>query len=166
MAIQAWRAISRAIQRQSTGRDFNVVNEKTYAAYGQVTWNGDLGSMKAQVVAGVRYEKTDVLSTSLVAIPTAIIWQSDNDFLRVIGDDTQPLSVSGGYDNVLPSLDFSINPTRDIKLRASFSRTLARADYGNLFSATSVTQPPRPIALGGVATGNSGNPKLAATGFR
>ncbi|RZJ30093.1 MAG: TonB-dependent receptor, partial [Brevundimonas sp.] len=42
----------------------------------------------------------------------------------------------------------------------SFSRTLARADYGALFSATTVNAPGRPTALGGEATGNSGNPNL------
>jgi TonB-dependent receptor len=143
-----------------TGSDFNVVEEKTFAVYGQVTLEGELGAWPYQVVAGVRYEDTDVESTSLIAVPTEIRWVSDNDFTRIVGAEVQPVTGEGGYDNVLPALDFSIEPREDIKLRASFSRTLARADYGALFSATSVNGPPRPTALGGEATGSSGNPNL------
>ncbi|MBU1345601.1 MAG: TonB-dependent receptor [Alphaproteobacteria bacterium] len=142
------------------GRDFNVVGEETWAVYGQFTLEGDLGSMPYQVVAGVRYESTDVTATSLVAVPTEIRWVSDNDFTRIVGPDVQPVSGEGSYDNVLPALDFSIEPRDDIKLRASFSRTLARPDFGNLFTATTVNGPPRPTALGGGATGTSGNPNL------
>lgn len=142
------------------GRDYNVVEEKTWAVYGQVTFEGLLGDMPIQVVAGVRYEKTDVDATSLVAVPTAIRWTADNDFTRVFGSDVSPVSGEGSYDNVLPSLDFSIEPREDVKLRASYSRTLARADFGNLFTATTVNAPARPTALGGEATGTSGNPDL------
>lgn len=143
-----------------TGRDFNVVAEQTFAIYGQVTLEGELGSWPYQVVAGVRYEDTEVESTSLIAVPTEIRWVSDNDFTRIVGATVQPVVGTGGYDNVLPAFDFSIEPREDLKLRASFSRTLARADYGALFSATTVNAPGRPTALGGEATGNSGNPNL------
>ncbi|WP_162238771.1 TonB-dependent receptor [Brevundimonas sp. Leaf363] len=143
-----------------TGQDYNTVAEDTWALYGQVTLEGDLGSWPYQVVAGVRYESTDVESTSLISVPTEIRWVSDNDFTRIVGATVQPVTGTGGYDNVLPALDFSIEPREDIKLRASFSRTLARADYGALFSATTVNAPGRPTALGGEATGNSGNPNL------
>lgn len=143
-----------------SGRDFNTVREKTWSIYGQLTWEGQIGWMPANMVAGVRYESTDVESTSLVAIPSEIRWVSDNDFTRIVGATVQPVSGEGSYDNILPSLDIAVEPTEDIKLRASWSRTLARADYGNLFAASSVNGPPRPTAIGGVATGNSGNPNL------
>ncbi len=142
------------------GRDYNVVGEKTWAVYGQVTFAGELGAMPIQVVAGVRYESTDVDAFSLVSAPTGIRWISDNDFIRTFGDDVTPVEGQGSYDNVLPSLDFSIEPRDDVKLRASFSRTLARPDFSNLFTATTVNAPGRPTVLGGEATGTSGNPGL------
>ena len=37
----------------------------------------------------------------------------------------------GGYDNVLPSLDFDIGLTDTLKARFSYSKTIARAEYGN-----------------------------------
>jgi len=138
----------------------NTVKEETWALYGQVTFEGELGTMPIQVVAGVRYENTDVLSTSIISRPSAIVWTSDNDFRVATGGAGTPNTGEGGYDNVLPSLDFSIEPREDVKLRASFSRTLARPDFGNLFANQNVGAPSRPTALGGQATGNSGNPNL------
>ncbi|MBX9617149.1 MAG: TonB-dependent receptor [Caulobacteraceae bacterium] len=143
-----------------SGQDFNVVQEQTTAIYGQLTWEGAVGTMPINMVAGLRYEQTDVLSTSLIAVPSEIRWTSDNDFTRIVGSQVQPVNGEGDYDNILPSFDFAIEPMEDVKVRASWSRTLARPDYGNLFAASSVNGPPRPTAIGGVATGNSGNPSL------
>jgi len=145
---------------QASGSSYNLVNEKTWAVYGQFSWRGDVGGMPATFLAGVRYEKTDVLSTADVTIPQAIIWTSDNDFTRISSANVQPVSQTGSYDNLLPSLDFSIEPMENVKLRASFSRTLARADYSNLFVSDSANGPARPTALGGVATGSSGDAGL------
>ena len=50
--------------------------------------------------------------------------------------------------------------TDEIKARASFSKTLARPAYNQLFNSTTVSAPKRPTALGGTPTGNSGNAKL------
>lgn len=143
-----------------TGQDFNTVEEETWALYGQVSWNGEIGTMPTSMTAGIRYESTDVNSTSLVAVPTEIRWTADNDFTRIVGAQVQPISGTGSYDYWLPALDFSIEPRDDVKLRASFSRTLARPDFGNLFAASTINAPGRPTAIGGVATGNSGNPNL------
>lgn len=143
-----------------TGQDFNTVEEETWALFGQVSWNGEIGAMPASMMAGVRYESTDVVSTSLVAVPTEIRWTADNDFTRIVGAQVQPITGEGSYDYWLPALDFSISPRDDVKLRASFSRTLARPDFGNLFAASTINPPGRPTAIGGVATGNSGNPNL------
>jgi TonB-dependent receptor len=143
-----------------TSQDNNSIQEKTWAIYGQATWSGDFGPMRANIVAGVRYERTNLRALSLIAVPTGITWTADNDFTVVVGNQINPFTGRNAYDNVLPAVDFSLEPSRNTKLRASFSRTLARPDFGNLFANTSVTQPPRPTAIGGVATGAQGNPRL------
>ena len=48
----------------------------------------------------------------------------------------------------------------DLVARVSYSKTLARPDYGNLFASESANGPNRPTALGRSATGNTGNPGL------
>jgi TonB-dependent receptor len=143
-----------------TGNDFDTVQEKIWSGYAQLGWKGDLMSVPAGIVAGARYEITNVTSTSLIATPDRIEWDSDNDFTRVLGTAITPLTRKGRYENLLPFLDFQIEPAQDLIARVSYSRTLARADYGNLFASQSANGPDRPSALGGIARGNAGNPNL------
>lgn len=144
-----------------TNQENNLVKEDIWSAYGQVTWKGELAGRRATLVAGARYERTKVRSTSLVAVPSAINWVSDNDFTLTVSNEVQPLSDGGSYNNFLPAMDFQVEIAKNFIGRFSFSKTIARPDYGNLFVASSVGTPPRPIALGGSASGSTGNARLA-----
>ncbi len=144
----------------SSGAADNRVRENIFSAYGQVTLREELASMPATLVAGLRYESTKSRSTSFITVPQAIVWQADNDFTPILSSTIQPVSGTGDYDNWLPSIDFSIEPMSGLVARASFSKSLGRSDYGSLFASASANQPNRPTALGGIPTGNSGNPGL------
>jgi TonB-dependent receptor len=143
-----------------TNNQDNRVKEKIWSAYGQVTWNGDLGSMKAQMVAGVRYERTTSESISQVVVPSGIRWVSDNDFTVNLSSTSSALDDKGTYDNILPSLDFRLDVAKDLVARLSYSKTIARPNYGDLFTTTTVGGPPRPTNNGGVPNANSGNARL------
>ena len=117
-------------------------------------------SRPVNIVAGVRYERTDSESVTLQGIPQNIVWTADNDFRAELSDDEQPVSGDNSYDHILPALDFSIDLTDDLKGRISFGRSIARPDFGSLFASTSTGNPNRPTALGGVPGGNAGNPQL------
>ncbi|WP_347302798.1 TonB-dependent receptor [Croceibacterium sp. TMG7-5b_MA50] len=147
-------------QRRVTSNDFDEVSEKILAVYAQTTFGFDIGGRDARITAGVRYENTKVDSVAQQAIPNAIIWTSDNDFSVNVGNDLQDVVADGEYNNLLPSIDFQIEPADDVVARVSYSRTLARPDYGNLFASTSAQAPGRPTALDGQATGTTGNPGL------
>lgn len=138
------------------------VKEKIWAGYVQFTWKGDFMGRPAGVVAGVRYENTKVTSNSIVTQPDRIAWVSDNDFTTVLSSATVQIQAEGEYNNLLPAIDFQIEPMDNLLARVSYSRTLARPDYGVLFASRSVdnNNPNRPTATGGVATGTSGNPGL------
>jgi TonB-dependent receptor len=144
------------------GNQNNAVAEKIWAAYGQVTLNTELGSHKVNVVAGVRYEHTSTTSTSVITPPSALRWDADNDFTTVLATSTIPYSVSSSYEHILPALDFSIDLTDKLKARVSYGKTIARPDFGSLFSAVSIgsNNPNRPTYLGGIANATSGNPNL------
>lgn len=142
------------------GQQNNEVKENVWAAYAQVSANFQLLGRPANIVAGVRYEHTSLTATSLVSVPTAIRWDADNDFTRIVGSQTQPVTGSNTYDNILPALDFSVDVTNTVKGRVSYGRTLARPDFGFLFSAATANTPNRPTALGGIPGGSSGNPQL------
>ena len=147
-----------------TGSDFDEVGEKVWSVYGQITWKGEIAGRTANLVFGTRYEETRVRSRALQVAPTAILWQSDNDFANLLPSiaSATPVQVqqSGRYTNLLPSVDFNIEVIDNVIARASASRTLARPDYGNLFASTTVGGPTRPTALDGVGTGSSGNANL------
>ena len=144
------------------GNANNMVEEKIWAAYAQVDLNGTMLGRPWNVVAGVRYEHTDSISTSIIQVPQTVVWQADNDFGTTLSSDYQPNSVKNSYDHILPALDFSVDLTDTLKGRVSYGKTIARTDFSNLFSNVSIGDhtPNRPTAIGGIPTATSGNPLL------
>ena len=140
----------------------NKIVEKTQAVYVQWDQDFDIGSMPAHVAVGARYEKTDVESTSVIQIPSAVRWMSNNDFGIDVSSDKQPFSQKASYNYLLPNLDFSINLTDDIKARASYSETIARAPYGNLYAGATPGGPSGSVLFGEQyrGGGSSNNPAL------
>lgn len=164
-AVDLYEALSAAYAARGnpvniTGDEFDIVEEEIYAGYAQLSWRGDLAGAPARVVGGVRYEHTQLQSTALITVPQAIVWVSDNDFTRIASATVQPVSQSNEYDYLLPAIDFQIEPMDNLVARVSYSRTLSRPDFGALFASQAAQTPPRPTALGGTATGDSGNPGL------
>lgn len=136
------------------------VGEKIWSTYGQLTWNGELAGHRAQLVAGLRYERSRSQSTSVQLVPQSITWTADNDFNVIPSATSQPVRAKNRYNNLLPSMDFRLELMDNLTGRVSFSRTIARTEYNNLFSATNVGGPNRPTANGGVPTASRGNPFL------
>ena len=138
----------------------NTVKEDILSLYAMATMDGEIGGFEANLVVGARYERTDVTSISLQSVPEQILWTSDNDFRIQLGTNTEALSEDHTYESFLPNLDVSLNITDDLKARASYSMTLARPAYNQMYTATSIGAPGRPTYLGGVASGSRGNAKL------
>lgn len=142
-----------------TNIELNMVEEDVLAAYFQFTLEGELGGFPTRLVLGTRYETTDSRSTSLMGVPEHIVWESDNDFGRSLAGNL-PVSFDNSYDNLLPSIDFSVDLREDLVGRVSYSKTIARPSYGDLFASNSVGNPSGPTALGAVPNGDRGNPFL------
>jgi len=140
--------------------DDNTVEEDILSAYVQASMDYDIADMRLNIVAGLRYEQTDVTSSSNQFLPSQIIWEADNDFLIQLGSSMETISDKNDYSNFLPSIDFTLDVTEDIKARASFSQTLARPSYDQLFQATTISPQPRLTHLGGQASGTQGNAQL------
>ncbi|NII09378.1 TonB-dependent receptor [Oleiagrimonas sp. C23AA] len=119
----------------------NTVIENTKAVYAQLVLYNQVGDMPTTTRFGLRYEKTNVDSTSQVGLPSGIVWQSNNDFQNPTGSDVQPVSARGSYSNLLPNIDFSINITDSLQGRASYSKTIARAPYGDLYAGATAGSP-------------------------
>lgn len=133
--------------------------EETMSVFGQVNTQFDVGSMLAELNAGVRYEKTEVTSEALVSFPTGTQWVAANEFGFLGLDDPNNrdfTQLTGEYDYWLPNVDFLIEPAEDVLLRASYSRTLTRPTYNNISGGQVLTNTFR--IDGG--SGSSGNPDL------
>ncbi|WP_290498156.1 TonB-dependent receptor [Hyphomonas sp. UBA4494] len=138
----------------------DTVQEEILSFYAQFNIERDFMGLPTRTNIGVRYEDTNVNSTTVQSIPSGILWQSDNDFLIVQSGAQQDLSGKGAYEEVLPNVDFQVDLTENVVARASFSKTIGRAAYSNLFSSTTTDAPNRPTAFGGSLTGESQNPGL------
>ena len=138
----------------------NLVAEDTISIFGQIKMDGEVGGLALNVVSGLRWEETDVTSTSQQAVPSAFVWESNNDFSFTLGDTVDSLSEDYTYSVLLPSLDISIDVTDNLKARASFSKTLARPGYNDMYTATSVEAPSRITHLGDQPSASQGNARL------
>jgi TonB-dependent receptor len=146
--------------RKVTGTADRTINEDVLSAYGELVLDTEVNDMPMQVVVGLRWEDTNVESTSIQSIPLAKDWASDNDFNTIFGPGGAAVTQKHSYDNVLPNLDLSLDVTDDIKVRASLSRTIARPQLASMFVDTNAGSPTTATALGGVASGSRGNAQL------
>lgn len=156
---QAW---SCDIERNYQGD--NDVDEDINSVYVQAGYQFELGGMPANILAGVRFEQTDLTSTSRVRLPLYRVWQDNNDFQVTVYDDAagiQPYVVDNDYDNTLPSVDFDINFTDSLKGRLSYSKTMARPDYGSLYAtAGNFSQTDPTYYINSQPTATAQNPML------
>ncbi len=132
-----------------------TVEEEQVAAYFQVNFAWDEAPMPMKLTIGMRYEETDVDAVALVPQYDSLVWAADNEFTAV-SSGVGFIENSGSYDNFLPNIDFSIQATDDLVLRASASKTLTRPSFSDLQAGVTINNPVR--FNGG--QGSSGNPNL------
>ncbi|UAA40813.1 TonB-dependent receptor [Paraneptunicella aestuarii] len=130
--------------------------EESKAAYVQVTLATELAERPVNIVAGVRYEETDVTSRALVPTYSNIGWVSANEFNLVATGDQDFTELTGSYDNVLPNLDIDIEIVDDVILRFSYSETMARPGYADIQGGLTIDSL---VRIDG-GTGARGNPAL------
>ncbi|HCX09335.1 MAG TPA: TonB-dependent receptor, partial [Hyphomonas sp.] len=73
----------------------DTVQEEILSFYAQFNIERDFMGLPTRTNIGVRYEDTNVKSTTVQSIPSGILWQSDNDFLIVQSGAQQDLSGKG-----------------------------------------------------------------------
>jgi len=102
--------------------------EKSYAAYVQGKYQFDLGAMRVDGVAGVRIVNTDGVYNGLSRI-------TNNGVLTLV-----PRSNPQNYVDVLPNISMRIRPFDKLQLRAAYTQTRTRPDFGALNPALTITQ--------------------------
>ncbi|RSY86897.1 TonB-dependent receptor [Sphingomonas koreensis] len=138
--------------------DFTIdrrITEKTLSPYVQVAGKFSAFGNDAHVVAGLRYEHTSIDSMALVPIPNGTSWDAANEFYISYSGQSDFSRFKGDYELWLPAIDFDISPFENVKLRASYSHTITRADYASLQGGLTLDTQFR-IAFGGGSRGNPG----------
>ncbi|WP_037498171.1 TonB-dependent receptor [Sphingomonas jaspsi] len=130
------------------------IKERTLAPYVQLNNKFDLFGNPAHLTLGLRYEKTRINSTGLSQTPDNTAWVSANEFSFLYGNNASAASLKGSYKEWLPNVDFDMSPIKDVKLRASYSHTIARPNYSQMGALTYNEL----RATGGLAS--AGNPGL------
>lgn len=130
--------------------------EESQSAYVQYNYEDELSGMPYDVHVGVRYEKTDVTSTSAVAAYNGARWVAETEIVLQASGEREFQTQTGDYDYVLPNLNFNIEVVEDVMLRAAYSETIGRPDYVSIQGGTTVNT----IANRGGGGGSAGNPGL------
>ncbi|MBT8448637.1 MAG: TonB-dependent receptor [Gammaproteobacteria bacterium] len=138
----------------------NQFVEETDSAYVQYNLTGDIGDYPFNLITGVRWEETTVTASAESQFYESIEWASNNEFLAVAADELVPSGLTDSYDVLLPSIDFDMELRDDIKVRASYSKTIARSGFGDLRG--NLTAPEVLFFANGRYTANAsvGNPGL------
>ena len=138
----------------------NWLEEDIISVYAQFSTDTEFMGRDLQINGGLRLERTEVSATALQPVPTNVRWTADNDYVVDYGAGQENVEGEGDYNHLLPNLDFRLNVTDDIVARASYSQTIGRVPFGNLFASTRVDPPNRPTIIGGVTGGNAEDPTL------
>lgn len=142
------------------GSTFSTVEEDIFSVFAEFQTTFDVAGRDANLNIGLRYEDTQLTSTSVFQPVSEIQYISDNDFAINVSPDATPIGGEFSYDNLLPNIDFNVDVTEDVVVRASYSQTIARAGFGSLIATGNVAAVPGPTVFGNIPTATSGNPRL------
>jgi len=133
------------------------VRERNYAAFAQADFEGDLGMMPWKLNVGVRYIRTDLTSSALVAEVESITPNPiDYEYAEVVFKEPSLLIKRSSYHDWLPSLNFRLNLREDLLLRVSASETLTRPTLTNLRANETLLD----VRLPAAGAYDTGNPDL------
>lgn len=130
--------------------------EKSKAAYLQYNFKSELQGKPYGLHLGVRYETTDVTSTSAVTAYNKANWIADTEIALVPSGGRDFQTKDGSYDYWLPNANFNIEVVDDVMIRAAYSKTIGRPDYVSIQGGTVVGT----LANRAGGSGTAGNPSL------
>jgi len=137
------------------------VQEEIISLYGQFDSDFDVAGRPARFSIGLRYEETDLVSAADFTVPQVLSFIGDNDFNVTDTPDVVLNEFDASYTNFLPHANFAVDVTDEIVVRAAYSNTIARANFGDLSAIVGTSgSPGTPTATGAVFDATQGNPAL------
>ena len=136
--------------------DQSIISEESTAFYVNFNLEGELGGMPARLAIGARYEDTDIEGTSVQNLPIALQTSSNTEQEVLQSTEEVNFTLKGDYSELLPAIDFQIQPNEKTVARFSYGRTLARPDLNALRPSLTIADT-RPF---GPFNAVQGNPNL------
>ena len=140
------------------------VSEDTQALYVKANYESEWGDKPVRGNFGVRVVKTDVTSVGYRSAFIVVTDPVTQELSLETTGELESISAKNDYTEVLPSLNFVMDLTDEIALRAGIFRGLSRADPGDMgfqrsFQASGDDEDP-PLTIEELITGvtGSGNP--------
>ena len=133
----------------------SAVEEITDSIYVDSNWAFEVAGFPVSATAGIRYEETEVTSSVLQNVPTAVWWKGGSEFLTQYAGESF-LALEGEHDVLLPMLDLRVEITDELIGRISWGKSITRAPLGNLAGARTLSGSPKV----GSRTGSQGNTDL------
>jgi TonB-dependent receptor len=130
------------------------LQEESQSAFVQFSSAFTLG-LPMHAGVGLRWEQTDVTAPAIVPIAVGINWVANNEF-SVIFDGSETTNFEGSYDYLLPSVDWDMEITDTLKVRASYGESIGRPLWDQIQGGRSLNQ----LARINGGTGSLGNPGL------
>lgn len=144
--------------------DNNDVSEKSWAAYLQANFEGDVGALPLRGNFGLRAIKTEVLSNGFRGALTATPATGGGFTLAVNNASLVPISAENSYTKYLPSFNLVVDLASSLQARFAVFRALSRPDpsalgYGRTFTTITDSDAASISEIVGSATA-TGNPSL------
>ncbi|WP_033538437.1 MULTISPECIES: TonB-dependent receptor [Shewanella] len=137
-------------------QDDHLIEEDTTAAYIQVNIDSEFNDMPLSIVAGLRYEQTNVTASSMQQEAQQLVWLNPTEWQTVYADDFSYSHETHDYKEFLPNLDINLEVVENLVARLSYSRTITRPTLASMRATTALT----PIPKVGSRTGFAGNTSL------
>jgi TonB-dependent receptor len=134
--------------------EIRALQEKTNSLFAQYNTDWDL-AVPMHTGIGLRYEKTKVDTTSKLQYPTSVSWGTQNEYVIGFAPGVQ-VPQSASYHYWLPTVDWDMDVTSNLKLRASWGVTIGRPQWNEIQGGTSLDA----IANIRGLSGSTGNPAL------
>ena len=139
------------------------LDEKTTALYVQGSKDFEFFEKPASIVAGLRYERTEVVSQNYIPTYSGTQVTGFDSVTAQATGDSAFFTTEGDYDYFLPSIDFDMDLREDVKLRASLSQSIARQPYDKLAGGVAINTNILNAKTGPneyQGSGSEGNPNL------
>ncbi|WP_111979369.1 TonB-dependent receptor [Algibacillus agarilyticus] len=130
-----------------------LLDETNTAAYVQLDMAGDLGDIPYTGNIGIRYVKTEVVSTGHQVEGGFWTQDAEGNWFEVPYKEA-PVTIEHDYDEILPSLNMLFNVSDDAQVRFGLARTMSRPPLSEMRTGFSLDPTALPPSAGG------GNPRL------